>query len=155
MQSNKDQVYLHAKEQAYRYLDVRFHFEQELIEKLKKKGYQYDVCLAVIEDLRQQKLVNDYDLALRFAEDKLQKEGKNKVRYRLINKGVKKDLVDQVLNDLDLDEYSVCLAALNQKMQSLGLDGDFDKKQEAKLVNFLKNKGFTIGNIIKCINRLR
>ncbi len=152
VESNQNHVYLHAKEQAYRYLDVRFHFEAELIEKLKKKGYEDSICVDVIEELRSKKLVNDYDLALRFAEDKLKKEGKNKVKYRLIQKGVHKDVISRVLDDIYVDEYQVCLELLSKKMESLEIQGGFDKKQEAKLVNFLKNKGFSTGNIIKCIS---
>ncbi len=149
---------MRAKEQAYKYLANRFHFERELLEKLKKKGYSLEVCQETLDSLREEGLLNDDELAYRFAMDKLETEGKSKVLYRLLQKGVEKTLALRAIDRVGIDEYEVCRREVQKKLASLGfseLNGEMNQKTERKLANFLKNKGFPTSMIINSVKECK
>ncbi len=134
---------LAIRNQAYKYLAIRDHFSSELRKKLLNKGYSQDLCDIMIAELTEENLLNDYEVAMKFAENKLQIEGKIKVYMRLVQKGVSKDIAQRALDDCDVDEREVCIRVLDKKIESLGIDGKLSEKEEIKLVNFLKSRGFS------------
>lgn len=144
-----------AKEQALRYLSLRDHFEAELLGKLRQKGYGRDLCEELFSFLREQGLLDDGRIARAYAKAKLGAEGKNKVLYRLRQKGVAASVAESALADSGVDEQAVCEELLARKWDSLGSPETCDEALERKLVNFLKNKGFSTSIILKTVKKLK
>ncbi|MGB9766461.1 MAG: regulatory protein RecX [Sulfurihydrogenibium sp.] len=117
------------KSYVYKLLTKRDYFEKELIEKLKRKGFEEKDILKVIEDLKQQGLIDDEKLKERYKEIYINK-GKSyaKLRNKLYQKGVL---------DLEISEDEELQAALNLLKKSFRKEKTYEN-----VVKFLKNRGF-------------
>lgn len=144
-----------AKEQALRYLSLRDHFEAELLAKLRQKGYRRELCEEVLDFLREQGLLDDERVAGAYAKVKLASEGRNKVLYRLRQKGVAGSVAESAIARAGVDEVAVCEELLARKWESLGSPEHMEEALERKLVNFLKNKGFGTSVILKTVKKLK
>ncbi len=145
-----------ARNQAYRYLAIRDHFTSELLKKLLDKGHSSEICETLIDELKSENLINDYEAARKFAEIKLQTEGSHKVYMRIVNKGVSSDIARRAIEDVFVDEEEVCYNVLLKKYGSLAIEKDkLSDKDERKLVNFLKNRGFNSSAIYKSISKVK
>ncbi len=152
---------LAAMNKAYKYLALRDHFEAEIRKKLKNKDFKDDIIDETIKSLYSNKFLDDSKLAYKFASEKLKTEGKNKVLYRLLNKGVDRSVALSAIEDCYVDENEVCLEQLEKKAEAMGVFESLQKGQkiegrlERKLVNYLKNKGFGMSSIIYSMKNIR
>jgi len=117
------------KSYAYKLLTKRDYFEKELIEKLKRKGFEEKDILKVIEDLKQQGLIDDEKLKERYKEIYISK-GKSyaKLKTKLYQKGIL---------DVEISEDEELQAALNLLKKSFRKEKTYEN-----VVKFLKNRGF-------------
>ena len=117
------------KSYVYKLLTKRDYFEKELIEKLKRKGFEEKDILKVIEDLKQQGLIDDEKLKERYKEIYISK-GKSyaKLKTKLYQKGIL---------DLEISEDEELQAALNLLKKSFRKEKTYEN-----VVKFLKNRGF-------------
>lgn len=150
---------MRGKEKAYKYLSYRPYFEGEIGRKLRDQGFDRELCAELLEELRDEGLLDDYELALRFSAEKLKTEGKDKVLYRLLQKGLTRSFASRVLDvslkENGLDEFEICFNAAKRKAEALRIEKPCNRKEEMKLVNFLKGRGFSASNIVKALKELK
>lgn len=117
------------KNYVYRLLSKKDYFEKELTEKLRKKGFKEEDIKEVVEDLKQQGLINDEKLKERYKELSINRgESFAKLKNKLYQKGI---------TDINISEEEELQAALNLLKRSFKKEKTYEN-----VVKFLKNRGF-------------
>lgn len=140
------------KNSISRYLSMREHSKQELVDKLLKKNYEKTLVIQCIEEFSEKDLQSDYRYAESFVRSKFNDhKGENFIRSSLRNKGISSLLIDKIMLDYDQEDWlQKAILALEKKVFKSNLDKSVQiKKQNA----FLNSRGFTFKVIDKAINQ--
>lgn len=139
-----------SKEKALNYLEYRIHSEKELSQKLKRYGTNDDDLKKIIEFLKEYKLLDDEDFAIRYARDlkNLKKFGKNRIKQELSLKGINKDIIENVLSDLEDTDIDLLYEMVNKRLR-----GDFDKKNTDRVMRYFITRGYSIDEVKTCIRK--
>jgi len=124
---------------TYGYLIKRDYTEKEIRNKLRMefpKDAPYD---ELIEKLKEKSYLNDYSYAKNFIETK--KFSKKKIYYELIMRGIKKEDIDSVYSEVEVDE----------KQQINGYMRKLNGKDERKKIEYLLRKGYNLRDILEVI----
>lgn len=149
----KEEELSKAKDQALKYLGYRQRSKKEIVDKLKKMGFEEDIIEDALIYLEEYGLVNDVEFAKSFMRDKinLNKFGPTRIKYELYKKGIDENIVEEVLEEDD-DEYSRALTLAKKKLPSYKND---DKNAiYRKLGGFLQRKGYSYDCISKILREL-
>lgn len=120
------------------------HCQYELTEKMRRWGMSDEAQARVMQRLVSERYVDDERYTQAFVRDKIRynKWGRRKVEQALWQKHIDKDIREQILNEVDDDEYlSVLRPLLKQKQKTLKGGTDYERNQ--KLVKFALQRGFT------------
>lgn len=137
---------------ALHYLDYRPRSEQEMRQRLRQRGFDKDSIQAALSRLREQGLLDDGDFA-RFWKDNRQSfspRGRWLIGLELKQKGVSRDVIEQVVSTID-DSESAYRVAVGKASRLAGCDY---REFRRRLGDHLKRRGFSYGVIIKTIERL-
>ena len=129
------------------------HCQYELTEKMRRWGMSDEAQARVMQRLVSERYVDDERYTQAFVRDKIRynKWGRRKVEQVLWQKHIDKDIREQILNEVDDDEYlSVLRPLLKQKQKTLKGGTDYERNQ--KLVKFALQRGFTYDIIRQCID---
>lgn len=139
---------------ALKYLSYRQRSIKEVRDHLVRKGYDKSIIENTIDYLEDKNYINDYQFAKSFIRDKsyLNKQGINKIRYDLLNKGVSKEIVAKTLKFDDDQEFDNAMELANKKMKSY-------KNQDRntiyrKLGGFLQRKGYRYDTVKKVLREV-
>ena len=121
----KEEELSKAKDQALKYLSYRQRSKKEILDKLKKNGFEEDIIEDTLIYLEDYGLVDDVEFAKSFMRDKinLNKFGPTRIKYELYKKGIDESIIEDVLDDDD--EYNRALTLAKKKLPSYKND---DKK---------------------------
>ncbi|MHB8580537.1 MAG: regulatory protein RecX [Ignavibacteriaceae bacterium] len=146
------------KQRAYNFLSRRSHSEFELLTKLRQKGYDADLISPIIEELKENKYVDDLEFSREFTGENIRRKrwGKNKVKSALIRRHVDRDIISNVLaeNFNAENEAENALALGAKKLKLLAVKPLPKEKLEQKLYSYLSTKGFDFEVIQKVIDSL-
>ncbi|MBU0533913.1 MAG: recombination regulator RecX [Candidatus Omnitrophica bacterium] len=145
-----------AKAAALRLLSYRMRSCKEISDKLQDKGFTQNIIQAVIQDLKRINYLNDYEFAKAFIESRLihNPKGKTLLLYELLKKGVDKDTVNKVLDEIisrEKEENIVKVLAQKLWQKKRNLD---KAKRKAQTYNYLARRGFPASLIIKILEEL-
>lgn len=139
-------IIYHIKQRALSFLARRFHSEKELFLKLKSKLYDEGLIKIVLLDLRESGFINDHVFTLHFVEEKLSKKrwGKNKIKAALLNKGVNRSTIDEVISGYEDDksEFDLAYSLAEKKIIQLQKRNIDTNKYQQKISTFLISRGF-------------
>ena len=129
------------------------HCEQEMRDKLKR--WELDTAAAdrIIARLQKERYIDDARYARAFVKDKIRynKWGRRKVEQALWQKRIADDIRQQVLGEIDENEYlDVLRPLLKQKHRTMKAENDYALNQ--KLVRFALGRGFTFDLIRQCLD---
>jgi regulatory protein len=95
-----------AKNSALRFLSFRRRTEKEIRDKLRRKGFDNKSIGRTIDKLKEYDLVNDSEFATAWVKERLayKPRGKKLLAQELWKKGIRKDIIDQVTEELCQDE---------------------------------------------------
>jgi regulatory protein len=129
-----------AKDSAYRLISLRPRSSAEIQQNLNRKGYDAEVIAQVITDLRESDLLNDKAFAQYWVEqrDTFKPRSHLALRQELQQKGISRNLIDEVLTDSD--ESNAARMAAEKKARQLSHLSETDFKK--KLGQFLQRRGF-------------
>lgn len=133
-----------CKEKALWLIQYRDHTRKELIDKL-KRDYPEEYAQETADRLTELGLINDRSYAERYAHDliNLKRLSKKGARQKLMLKGIDRDTIDEVLDEIEIDEDSQIKTVLERKY-SKNLDTD---KGRQRAVNGLRNMGYSYSDI--------
>ncbi len=102
--------------------------------------------------LVREKYVDDIRYARSFVRDKLHLNhwGSQKIRMSLLQKHIDKDIINEVLSEVDPSEYVTILRELlRQKAHTIHAPSSFERT--SRLVRFASGRGFTLDIIRQCL----
>ena len=106
----------------------------------------------ILQHLIKERYVDDERYARAFVKDKVRynKWGRRKVEQALWLKHISEDIRQQVLDEVDNEEYlEVLRPLLKQKRKTIKAQNDYELNQ--KLMRFALGRGFTFDIIRQCI----
>lgn len=144
----KDQSdYLRAKKRALWYLDRSFRTEKELYDKLINAGFSKKASARVIARFKKLCLIDDRLYAKRYAEQCIDKNiSKREIYAKLLKKGIKKELINEVLEQTECDEACQIKSLIDKKYYRYLTDKN-DRKSVDKVYASLARKGFSFSAI--------
>ncbi|KYH35581.1 regulatory protein RecX [Clostridium tepidiprofundi DSM 19306] len=147
--------YIKAKNRALRILEKCIKTEKEVKERLIKLGYSDDTAERVLKFLKEYDFINDKKYAKMFIKEKILKEGRNKIRFELLKKGVPEEIIQNEIDLIECEEEKNSAFELAEKRYKVlkKLETN-DSKIYKKLFNYLVRRGYEyndIKNILKDI----
>ena len=134
-------------------------YQERCVKDVKDKLKTFDIPqeekTKILDYLLDNRFVNDERFAKIFVQSKSNQNdwGTNKIRYHLIQKGIAKDIIDEVLGQTDEEVYRQRLIEiLKTKSKTIKAASDFEKKR--KLAAYAMQKGFEgalVWDVIKLI----
>jgi regulatory protein len=143
-----------AKDVALRFLSFRRRTEKQAKDKLQKKGFDEKTIKATIDKLKEFDLINDLEFATSWVKDRLafKPRGKKLLKQELWKKGIKKEIIEQVTEELCQDEDKSALELLEKiKKRYKGLEPKVAKR---RMFGFLLRRGFSYETIKKALNQV-
>lgn len=134
---------------SYRQRSIR-----EIYNALKRKGFEESYIQYTIDYCIENNYLNDKNFAVSFVNDKinLNKLGPERIKYELINKGISKDIIDDILI-IDRDEqYELAMELARKKLPSYRKDDT--NARYRKLSSFLQRKGYSYDIISKVMRAI-
>ena len=129
------------------------HCQYEMLEKMRRWELDDEAQARVMQRLVSERYVDDERYARAFVKDKVRynKWGRRKVEQALWQKHIDEDIRQQVLDEIDDEEYiSVLRPLLKQKRRSTKAANDYQLNQ--KLMRFALGRGFTFDIIRQCMD---
>ena len=128
------------------------HCQWEMTEKMRRWELSDEAQARVMERLVKERYVDDERYARAFVKDKVHynKWGRRKVEQALWQKHIDETVRQQVLDEVDDDEYiHILRPLLQQKRRSTKASSDYELN--TKLIRFAISRGFTMDIIKKCV----
>jgi regulatory protein len=146
MQTHYDKIW----ESALRSIQIRTTSREELRRKLMAKFPQEEHQISkVLEEMERVLLLDDKRYTEQLVTHLLQKPiGRIKIQIETRKRGLDPELVDALLIAADYDEGAMAKKALEAKGEIREAD---PRKRKFKLMNFLRNRGFTDATVYKVI----
>lgn len=136
----------HIKQRAFRLLGRRQHSVAELRNKLWGKDYDKRLIDEILEQLIASNYLNDKEFANAFVEEKIKtkKWSERRLKAELIKKGIKPDIISEVLGQKvsTTDNFDNALIVAKKKYEPLKRRNLEPKELKNKLSTFLLSRGF-------------
>lgn len=145
-------TYEAVKERALRLLAFRAHSEYELRDKLLHDGASEENIGSVIDFLYEYKLIDDRIYAGRLASDlsKIKKYGRYRIAAELSRKGISREIISEVIDEMETDEEEQLLPLMERK-----LGGDFEQKSRDRAFRYFAARGYSFDDIKTAFNRIK
>ena len=146
--------YRSAKSEAVKYVSYKFRSKKEVFDKLFKEGYEEVVVEKVLEELAGMGYINDKIYAQKYIFDrsKLKPKSSKLLKLELGIKGIKADIVDEILMDYEVDDNLVAEGLARKKFGKYDVT---DEKIIRKIQSFLQHRGFDYEIINKTLKELK
>ena len=147
--------YIKCKNTALRTIERTYKSEKELRDKLALKGFEDHIIKRTINFLREYNLLNDTNYAKMYVKDRSKNQGKKKIKYTLMQKGIDENIIEEELEKLDTDEIKEVVHEMALKKYKILCKRENDNyKLSQKLFRFLMGKGYDydlIKDVVKSV----
>lgn len=126
-----------AKEKAIRYIGISRKTEYEVFQKLRKLKFDDEVINKVIEYIKNLNYLNDHEYVDAYIRQcmRLQNYSIYEIKNKLLQKGIKKDIIDEKIEVLYVSDYEKNVV---EKLLKGKLKNTDDEKRKA----YLYRRGF-------------
>ncbi|MGG7160563.1 recombination regulator RecX [Clostridium baratii] len=132
-----------CKESALRTIERSYKTEKEIRDKLLAKEFDIETVDSTINFLIEYGFIDDSKFVSMYIKDRIRTQGRNKIRYSLISKGVNKLLIEEVFSTLDRDdEMERAIILCEKKYLNISKREDDDFKIKNKLTRYLLGRGY-------------
>jgi regulatory protein len=147
--------YLKCKTAALKLIEKSYKTEKEIFDKLVKKGYEEKTAARVIAFLKSYNFLNDEEFARMYINDKIKSQGKNKIKYALLRKGIDDAIIEEKLKASGTEVEVKTAQKLAEKRYKLLLNQEKDRRKiSGKLWEYLIRNGFNKDIIEDIIQKL-
>lgn len=151
----KKDNYLKCKSAALRIVEKTYKSEKELKDKLLLKGYDKHSIEKSIEFLKEYGFINDISFAKLYIKDKNRTQGKSKIKYDLIKKGISEDIIESSISNIDEEAerdnaYNIAI----KKYNVIAKREDDKYKLSQKLFRFLLSKGYSYDTVSYVVRKI-
>lgn len=137
-----------AREKAVYYLQFSGKTESELRKKLAEQGFSPASVDSAVAFVKKYRYIDDENYARRYVERSGKKKSRKQMMFELTQKGVARDILDIVFEDMEIDEESQIRAILEKKNYA-GNGASREEKQ--KISAYLARKGFSYEAIMSAM----
>lgn len=151
----KEDNYIKGKNKALKYIEKSIKTEAQIREMLIKKEYEEEVIDRILDFLKDYDFVNDERYVKAFIKAKIKENGKNKIKFSLIKKGINQELIKESLSSVNSEEELLVATQLAQKKADTLCKNEKEKQKILQKINvFLINKGFNYSIINEVIPKI-
>lgn len=144
-----------CKYDAIKIVERSYKSVKQVEDKLLKKEYSEAEIKYAINFLKEYNFIDDKKYTKAFVHDKMAKNGENKIRYELIKKGISKDIINEVLGEINKDDILQNAIDIGTKKYNVIIKKENDKyKIKNKLCVFLAGRGYDFDTAKKAINMI-
>lgn len=135
--------FLRCKNQALSVIEKSTKTKHQINLKLLQKGYDEKTIKNVMEFLEKYELVNESKYIDMYIREKGQRQGRNKIKYDLLSKGLDKEMINEKLNNLDNSSEKDVAYKLALKKYILLSKRESDKRIITKKISeYLMRSGY-------------
>ena len=140
-----------ALKKILHYCDYQDRCKKEIFTKLNSFELADDDRNFIVGFLNDEGYINDERYCRSYVKSKLslKKWGVNKIKLSLITKGIDKEIIDEVLSEIDQDSYKEELVNL---LKNKKINEDDPYKRKAKLIRYAVSKGYSISEVMEIVN---
>lgn len=132
-----------CKETALKIIERSYKTEKEMQKKLMEKGYDFDSIEIVINFLKEYNFINDSNYVKMYIKDRISTQGKQKIKYSLIRKGISVEIIDEFINKIESDDEKVVAIEMAKKKYKTLIKRENDRfKLWNKLCRYLVGRGY-------------
>ena len=132
-----------AKDAAYRFLTPRVRSEFEVSRKLKEKGFDKETVAGAIERLKELRLLDDSDFAVRMTKDLVNLKGCGRyyIQRKLKEKGIDPETIEVAIESVfaEVDEFKTAEKVALRRLR-VPID---NPKERARIGRYLQGRGFS------------
>ena len=129
-----------ARKKAMDYLARREHSREELCRKMREAGFDANVAIDVIEDLRKEGLQSDRRFVDAFVQSRInQGKGPTVIRADLSQRGVREPVIHEVLLEVEQDWNEL---ARQVRVKKFGEQTPKEFQEKTRQMRFLQYRGF-------------
>lgn len=158
MRKNPDDCLQSAKDDAFNLLSYRERSENELRQRLLRKGYKRGIINQVIARLKDLDYLNDKRFAEMWIRDRIANKprGRYYLKKELKNKGIKSAVIDSLLNKFltDGNEKEMAERLVNKWLKSHSIDKYNEVEYFLRLKRYLRNKGFSFDLVNTVVSKI-
>ena len=148
----KEDNYIKGKNHALKILEKSYKSEKEISDKLLFKGYNIKTIERIIDFLKEYDFINDEKLAERYIEEKSSSNGKNKLKFMLMKKGIREEIINQKLSCMEEKlEEDGALKLARKKYNILSKSENSNVIIMKKLSQYLLRRGYKWEDIKKIL----
>ena len=133
-----------ARDKAIYYLQFSGKTEMELRKKLAEQEFSPASVDSAIEFVKRYRYLDDEYYARRFVERNRSKKSRKQMQFELAQKGIARDILDVVFDDMEVDEEAQILALLEKR--NYPKEGAA-REEKQKISAYLARKGFSYDSI--------
>lgn len=147
--------YIKCKNDGLKFMERSFKTEKQIHDKLLQKGYDSKTIEKAMNSLKEYNLIDDSKYVDMYIKEKLKSEGRNKIKYSLLQKGINESVIKQKLEDMDSNIEAEGLVKIAENKYNQLVKREEDKKKlYKKLGDFLIRKGYSFDDIKPILNKL-
>jgi regulatory protein len=127
----------------------------DIMQKLKAWEISDEDSKRILESLKKDKFIDEERYAIFFVRDKykINKWGREKIKYALIQKGIPDEIIETALSEIKFDEYEHDLKELLARKKKLIKSGN-SYETRGKLIRFGAQKGYSFDIVYKLVDEL-
>lgn len=147
--------FIKCKSAALKIIERSYKTRKQICGKLVEKDYDEVTIEKVIDFLKEYKLLDDEKYAEAYIKEKIKNQGKNKIMYALINRGILKEIIEEKLSLIDDEQEKQAAIILAEKKYSIILKSENDpRKIYKKLGDYLIGKGYNFQVVKVALNKI-
>lgn len=147
--------YIKCKNDALHSIERAYKTQKQIVEKLLAKGYEKSTIDKVILFLKEYNFLDDSKFAEMYVKEKLASQGRNKIKYSLIQKGLDESIIKEKLQNIDKEKEESSLEKLGMsKYEQLIKREEDTRKIYKKLGDYLMRRGYPWEDVKSFLNRV-
>ena len=140
-----------ALNRATEYLSKAYKTRKQVKDYLLKKGYSDDAVYYAVSRLTETGYINDSEYARRYFETASKNQGKKLSAYKLMAKGVRKDVIDEAYEKAAVPSKENAAAVAEKYMRNK----ETNKENLAKTYRYLIGRGFSYDEASEAISAFK
>lgn len=142
-----------AKKRVLHLLEKMARSEAQIRVKLRQNHYTDDVINDAIEYAKKFGYIDDHNYARSYGQMKMAQKSKKELYFGLLSKGIEKEIITEVLEELYMaeDESELIIKLIRKKMNKVH---STDPKEIQKINGFLMRKGFPYDQIKEAMEKI-
>lgn len=141
----------YALNRATEYLSKAYKTRKQVKDYLLKKGYSDDAVYYTVSRLTETGYINDSEYARRYFETASKNQGKKLSAYKLMAKGVRKDVIDEAYEKAAVPSKENAAAVAEKYMRNK----EINKENLAKTYRYLIGRGFSYDEASEAISAFK